>query len=461
MRIFLSYSRIDRKLVEELEADLVALGHQVWIDRHIHVSRAWEIEIFQNILNCDLFLLATTRTSVRSEFCETEFLYAQQLNKHILAVVLDTEFMTVINTDDFVDRPMSKFLHKNQWLKYMTTSADELRQSMRLLASRLHTDFNTSNPLAFPLPKTPTMPTYQPLEAVAISTQRDGHSGRVESAMFSPDGKMIVSAAWDRKAILWDAKTLTPLHILEHTRTVSSACFSPDGNSIATSSWDGTVYVWDLKGHKKHELMGHSDQVRSVNYSPDGDYLVSTGDMSQICLWDAHKEKMLGELVGHQGNIVKHASFSPDGSQIISSTYSDGAEVLIWDVAAQKKMGELQGHEDGVYTARYGPDGTLIATASRDGTARIWSATTLKELHRLLGHRGRVYGVRFSPNPRYVVTCGADNTVRVWDLTQEREMCRLEGHEDKVLDAAFSPDSKFIVTACYDCKIRLFEIDLI
>ena len=64
-----------------------------------------------------------------------------------------------------------------------------------------------------------------------------GHTGLVNSAAFSPDGKRIVTASWDKTARVWDAddgRGADPL--IGHKAWVHSAAFSPDGKRIVTAS---------------------------------------------------------------------------------------------------------------------------------------------------------------------------------------------------------------------------------
>ncbi len=83
--------------------------------------------------------------------------------------------------------------------------------------------------------------TYQ---EVALLT---GHTRRVLSVAFSPDGKTIVSGSDDRTVRLWEVDTGTHTRTLTgHTRRVLSVAFSPDGKTIASGSYDGTVLLWEL-----------------------------------------------------------------------------------------------------------------------------------------------------------------------------------------------------------------------
>jgi WD40 repeat protein len=63
------------------------------------------------------------------------------------------------------------------------------------------------------------------------------------SAMaLSPDGRMILTAGWDKAARLWDAHTGRALGPpMNHPDGVRAVAFSPDGRTILTGGGDGTV----------------------------------------------------------------------------------------------------------------------------------------------------------------------------------------------------------------------------
>jgi WD40 repeat protein len=77
----------------------------------------------------------------------------------------------------------------------------------------------------------------------------EGHTGRVTSVAFNPDGRLLASGSADETIKLWDVATGREVRTLEgHTGYVESVAFSPDGKLLASGSWDGTIKLWNVAG---------------------------------------------------------------------------------------------------------------------------------------------------------------------------------------------------------------------
>ena len=80
----------------------------------------------------------------------------------------------------------------------------------------------------------------------------------------------------------------------------------------------------------------------------------------------------------------------------------------------------LTGHRAYVRAVAVAPDGTWLATASDDGTARIWDVGTGQQRAALTGHDRAVDAVAVSPDGIWLATASHDGTVRIWDTAARR-----------------------------------------
>ena len=197
-----------------------------------------------------------------------------------------------------------------------------------------------------------------------------------------------------------------------HTDRVNSAVFSPDGKFVVTVSWDGTARVWEANtGQSVAELRGHTNNVRSAAFSPDGKFVVTASDDDTARVWEASTGRSLVELRGHTGYVIS-AVFSPDGKFVV--TASDDGTARVWEVSTGQSVAELRGHRSGVFSAAFSPDGKFVVTVSWYGTARVWEASTGQSVAELRGHTGGVNSAAFSPDGRFVVTASWDGTAQIF-----------------------------------------------
>src|SRR5262249_54747429 len=132
-------------------------------------------------------------------------------------------------------------------------------------------------------------------------------------------------------------------------------------------------------------------------------------------------------------------------------------------------------HADRVNALAYSPDGTRIASASRDGTVKIWDLGNGRELVTYRGHAEqsddptkdttntlKVADVVFHPtDPKIIASCSGSQ-VHLWDPDSGKHMKTLLnlGKTDKPLKAlAFKPDGKFLAVGGDDCILRVVETD--
>lgn len=283
-----------------------------------------------------------------------------------------------------------------------------------------------------------------------------GHRDYLETAVYSPDGKNILTSSRDKTVRIWDAGTgRFERELSGHKDMVLTASYSPDGTHILTASADKTARIWDVaSGSPVLELTGHTNWVRCAAYSPDGKKIVTASYDHSARIWDAATGALIQVLNGHT-DIAEWAAFSPDGSRVVTASLDKTAK--IWDVRSGKVLLTITGHGERVATAVYSPDGAKIVTSSFDRTARIWNAETGAPLAVLSGHTERLESAHYSPDGKRIVTAAADNTTRIWDSRSGAMLGVLSGHAALVISAAYSPDGTRIVSASYDGTARIWD----
>ncbi|WP_433932789.1 protein kinase [Sorangium cellulosum] len=282
------------------------------------------------------------------------------------------------------------------------------------------------------------------------------HPHWVMYAAYSPDGKRIVTASYDKTARVWNADgTGEPLILRGHEDGVYAAAFSPDGTRIVTASLDKTARVWNADGTGEPLILrGHEDGVYEAAFSPDGTRIVTASLDKTARVWSADGTGEPIVLSGHEVRILG-AAFSPDGDHIVTASQDNTAR--IWNADGTGEPLILRGHEGRVNASVFSPDGERIVTASSDKTARVWNADGTGEPLVLRGHEDRVLGAAFSPDGKRIVTASQDRTALVWNADGTGEPVFLRGHADGVESAVFGPDGESIVTASYDMTARIWS----
>ena len=234
-----------------------------------------------------------------------------------------------------------------------------------------------------------------------------GHAW-LTSAVFSPDGRRVLSASGDYwTALLWEADSGRLVATFQgHTRPVTSAVFSADGGRVLTASFDKTARLWEADtGKPLVTFQGHTDRLTSAVFSPDGRRLLTASWDTTARLWEADTGKPLATFQGHTDRLTS-AVFSPDGRRVLTASYDHNAR--LWEADTGKLLATFrfifQSHSGAVLSAVFSPDGRRVLTASWDSTARLWEADSGRLMATFQGQSWDVNSAVFSPDGRRVLT---------------------------------------------------------
>ena len=237
---------------------------------------------------------------------------------------------------------------------------------------------------------------------------------------FSPNGKMLVTAA-DNTLIILDISSRHIVKILEgHTGVINSIAFSPDGKIIATASNDKTVMLWDIADGKHIKtLRGHTAEVNSLAFSPDGNTIASASSDQTVKLWEYAKGKVIDTLEVHEAP-VKDVIFSPNGKIIAS--ISDDRNVSLWSIGGGALASILLETGDKIRSRHsviaFHPDGNTLAIESGSGRISIWNIHDKTIVKVLTGHDSSLTDLVFSPDGNMLASSSSwDHTIKIWNVS--------------------------------------------
>ncbi len=321
----------------------------------------------------------------------------------------------------------------------------------------------------------------------------EGHTTEVSSVAFSPDGNTLASGSYDNTIRLWNARTGAHIQTLEgHTGLVYSVAFSPDGTTLASGSYDQTVRLWEVQNRpdlviasvsvdkdtldpgenfRLDAIVRNQGQVDApstyLRYYRSSDSTISVNDTEvgsdRITTPDAGETYHRWEnLTAPEAPGVYYYGVcvdSVDDELVIDNNCSEGVLVsVVSSTPTTPRLARtLTGHTGGVRSVVFSPDGTTLASGSRDNTIRLWNANTGTPIRTLTEHTEPVNSVAFSPDSNTFASGGWDDTIRLWNANIGTPIRTLIGHTHNVESVAFSPDGSILTSGSSDDTIRLWN----
>lgn len=291
-----------------------------------------------------------------------------------------------------------------------------------------------------------------------------GHTGAVRSVVYSKDGKSLYSAGSDGRILKWDMQSdsrsytvidstnvvnrvvdisnneqwlalgsdnfevfiydlkspgSAPKKVKGHAGAVFDLVFLPDNNGFIYTSGDGVVWKSDFIASTP--IAQVASRVKSLTISPGGNILAGGNEEGHILLWDLKNNNEERQLYRTEKVSISAITFSNDGQLLVFG--DESGIVTIWDLEGKKVLKKMPGHESDITDLEFNADNSLLASTSRDGTAKLWIMNDLNDLPIELDDHGDgiesekwVWSVSFNPDGKSLVTGAGDSNIRLWPV---------------------------------------------
>ena len=302
----------------------------------------------------------------------------------------------------------------------------------------------------------------------------DFHSEPTVAVKFLNDGIHFVSASYDKKFALWNPGFDKPLTVYEHWDAFFSLDVSNDGKLAAAAARDGSIklinlvtrQVDDLRDRfiklwrtdftkEMQRLRGHTTYIPSLVYSPDEKFLASSSWDFTIKLWNITTESILSSF-GIEGTVAYSLAFSPDG-QFIASGDSDGT-LRFWNPMTGKMIFSYPLHTDQISAIKFLNRGKTIISAGKDRTVKLFDLSE-RQIIKVLEHENPVNTVAVSADGTLAASAGRNGEINFWSLPEGKLLFGTKGGSGKsVLSLAISPDNSTAVSSDEDGVINKWDI---
>ena len=273
-------------------------------------------------------------------------------------------------------------------------------------------------------------------------------------AAWSPDGRTLLAAggAGTLRLIRIDTE-LSVQAIGEHKEGALAVAWQKAGNAFATSGQDGAVWLWDARTLESRTIHTDREWSEQLAFSDNGKLLaVATGRALRV--FDA-SGALRATLSAHPG-VIAALAWRPKSLELAAAG-NGGMRLHRLEPQPVAREFALRG---ACLTARWNPDGRILASGMQDGSVHLWYVASGSE-SQMQGYGSKVFATEWSANGRHLATT-AGATVIVWDFSgkgpEGSRPLELKSHSERIVALAYRPSGHWLVSAALDRRLLLWRV---
>ncbi|WP_370086386.1 WD40 repeat domain-containing protein [Ekhidna sp.] len=300
------------------------------------------------------------------------------------------------------------------------------------------------------------------------------HSNAVTSVVYSADPYSYYSSSTDGKILKWDIlnPTSIPETVYESKKIIQSIEMSNDGKVLMAIFYkEGLALIPTSKNSQEDiQVLEDPTPVQTATFLPgERKYLTVTKSGDLILKgFDAKSEQVgktalkINELKVDEKDGTIYAGSDEGVLEAWEKPY-EVKESPIDDIMENWRQQSYFGYKLGSFSINcldISPDGNTLAIGRDRGDIVLWDIPNKNLIRIISGHQSTVTDIQFSPDGGLLLTTSRDGTARIWDLTDSRKLpIILDDHDDWVLTGSFDPTGTHVITGGGDEYVRRWPVD--
>ncbi len=203
-----------------------------------------------------------------------------------------------------------------------------------------------------------------------------------QNAVFSPDGQMILTA-WERIDI-WDAHTGAPIRSIQEERgAISYLACSPDGQRIFTYHPQANLFQFRAleTGEVIRSFYLHSKNSPYIYFMPDNQRVMTGTQYGETIFWDIESGRITGHSFLSTKNRQLTVNYSSDRKWLLTQSYDKQYRIYnkvgnVWNVETGENVCSLDGITPRLYYGVFSKDGSKLICSAGRGEVTIWDLET-------------------------------------------------------------------------------------
>ncbi len=296
----------------------------------------------------------------------------------------------------------------------------------------------------------------------------EAHASGVKKVATCPVSGDILSAAYDQRIEIWDARTLERKLTLEHvpSKWERSLNWSPDGTRLLAGTFDGTVVAWDVESGR---CLGEFGRRGPGNVCLNDVAVRGDGELALVADDGIVRRARLSRSGGEWGAMAEPASgrvlanavaFDQEGRRVLAGAHDHRLHVYDEGGGALRHVSETALGEGPINCLRVahhpGFAGHVFAACYSGAIVRVGPDALPRASIRL--HEGAVKALALHPSRTLGVSCGADQILVSWDF-EGKLVERFLGHMAIIDDVDIDPTGELVATVSRDFTLKVYGLE--